>query len=153
MKTLDEYKEMSLPELRAEAKRIGKEYKEATQKADSLRTEAIRVGAAIRIKEPRKRVWCQGWEESERGWGTRPDGYSLHLTQEDVKLYIKAYADSLPPEVPDEYSRPAGSPYETFVSASTYRRIQRATGHGIREGGQMPEPITPRKDGWIPIKS
>lgn len=24
-------------------------------------------------------VICQKWEESERGWGTRPNGYSLHL--------------------------------------------------------------------------
>jgi hypothetical protein len=31
----------------------------------------------------------QEWEESERGWGCRPDGYSLHLDKEDRNTYIK----------------------------------------------------------------
>ena len=53
-----------------------------------------------------KTVWCQLWEESEKGWGVRPDGYSLHSNQEDVKKYIKEYWDGMPKQTPDEYSRP-----------------------------------------------
>ena len=38
-------------------------------------------------------VVCQYWEESERGWGVRPDGCSLHLTEADRKQFIKEYWD------------------------------------------------------------
>jgi hypothetical protein len=53
------------------------------------------------------------WLETERGWGQRPDGYSLHLTLRDMKKYIQEYWDSMPDrgpggEAPDEYSRPCG---------------------------------------------
>lgn len=46
------------------------------------------------------------WIESERGWGTRPDGYSLHLTKDDSNKYIAEYWNSMPDVTPDEYSRP-----------------------------------------------
>lgn len=52
------------------------------------------------------------WTESERGWGQRPDGASLHLTRDDAKAFIQAYWDRMPArsqlggDVPDEYSRP-----------------------------------------------
>lgn len=48
------------------------------------------------------------WEESERGWGVRPDGFSFHRTPEEAKKYIKDYWDKQPKgEAPDEYSRPS----------------------------------------------
>lgn len=46
------------------------------------------------------------WEESERGWGTRPDGYSFHRSQDEATKFINEYQSKLPKEVPDEYSRP-----------------------------------------------
>ena len=47
------------------------------------------------------------WEESERGWGTRPDGASIHVSEEECAKYVKAYWERQPKgEVPDEYSRP-----------------------------------------------
>ena len=49
-----------------------------------------------------KPVIKQLWEESERGWGIRPDGYSLHLNNEDRKQFIKEYWALLPDgPVPD----------------------------------------------------
>ena len=78
-----------------------------------------------------RRVVRLDWIESERGWGTRPDGYSLHLTQEDSKTYVKAYWDTMPDEVPDEYSRPDGPPYEVTVSRKIYDSIKNST-NGVR---------------------
>ena len=47
------------------------------------------------------------WEESERGWGCRPDGTSIHLSQEECSKYLKEYWERQPKgEAPDEYSRP-----------------------------------------------
>jgi hypothetical protein len=36
-------------------------------------------------------VVMQRWYESERGWGQRPDGCSLHLTEQDRAAYCKKY--------------------------------------------------------------
>jgi len=75
-------------------------------------------------------VVVQLWEESERGWGTRPDGYSLHLTEEARKSYIEDYWASMPDEVPDEYSRPCGSPYVASVNEKTFIKVK-ASKNGI----------------------
>lgn len=74
----------------------------------------------------------QNWEESERGWGIRPDGYSLHLTEEDRKAFIKEYWDDQPSgEAPDEYSRPSGNGYLADVQDDTYQTIKNSK-NGIR---------------------
>jgi len=53
-------------------------------------------------------VYVQLWEESERGWGCRPDGASIHLTEKDADAYVAAYWATMPSDSPNEYSRPAG---------------------------------------------
>lgn len=78
-------------------------------------------------------VWRIDWIESERGWGIRPDGYSLHLTREDADKYVDAYWSRMPDQVPDEYSRPDGEPYAFKVNKRTYADIK-ASAHGIRLG-------------------
>lgn len=79
-----------------------------------------------------KTVWCQVWEESERGWGCRPDGFSLHATREDVDKYIKEYWTGMPKEVPDEYSRPCGEPYEIQITAADYKKTFKNKVNGVR---------------------
>lgn len=74
---------------------------------------------------------CQDWEESERGWGTRPDGCSLHLTIEDRNLFVKNYWDLMPREVPDEYERPEGNPFRIEVSRKLYNQIKKSD-EGLR---------------------
>ena len=64
----------------------------------------------------KKIVYFQFWWETERGWGERPDGYSLHLTVQDHKEWIRAYWKRMPDrvngEAPDEYSYPCGMGYD-----------------------------------------
>lgn len=75
----------------------------------------------------------QNWLESERDWGTRPDGFSLHLTDDDRIAYVKAYWDQMPDTIPAEYSRPTGDPFLHEVSEETYQEVLAATKeHGIR---------------------
>lgn len=76
-------------------------------------------------------VFRQFWLESERGWGQRPDGYSLHLTDNDRKQYIEEYWQRMPDEVPDEYSRPEGSPERIVVDESLYAQVK-ASKNGLR---------------------
>lgn len=71
-------------------------------------------------------VICQKWEESERGWGCRPDGFSLHLTEDDRASFVYAHWETLPDSVPDEYSRPSGTPFECPVTDALFERIKAA---------------------------
>ena len=94
------------------------------------------------------RVLCQKWEESERGWGTRPDGYSLHVSEDDRARFIKTYWDGMPAEVPDEYSRPDGTPYWCEVEEAVYDEVAKGK-CGIWKHGTPPG--SGGRDGWIPL--
>ena len=86
-------------------------------------------------------VIVQKWEESERGWGTRPDGYSIHPDQAALDRYIKAYWKKMPDGVPDEYSRPHGTPYTADIDVNFKGQI------GIRYW-ENNYPGNGGKDGW-----
>lgn len=77
-------------------------------------------------------VVVQKWEESERGWGVRPDGYSLHIDDVQRKLYIEAYWAKMPKEAPAEYSRPSGTPYKAVVELDDAEQEKMIQEHGVR---------------------
>lgn len=77
-------------------------------------------------------VVVQPWIESERGWGQRPDGYSLHASYAECQAYIAAYWQRQPDYVPDEYSRPTEASY--FVDSRHLTDDQRAA-VGANPGG------------------
>ncbi len=110
------------------------------------------------VKTKAYEVFCHQWEESEKGCGTRPDGYSLHLTQEDIRRYVqKICAGRSVDNVPDEYTRVAGEPYRCNVDATVYRQLQsnkKKGGNGIGFGGRAPEPLGgwgTLQGGWRPL--
>jgi len=80
---------------------------------------------------PVERAICLLWDESELGWGIRPDGYSLHLNLEDCDAYVVDYWARMPREVPYAYSRPACDPYTCEVEEDVYAEIK-ASKNGIR---------------------
>lgn len=103
-----------------------------------------------------KKVWIQQWEESERGWGCRPDGFTAHLKKEDIEKYLSAmraeekklYGDT----VPDEYSRPCGEPFEHELSAEAVKKIK---GNGMvlsYDWKPNPEIDKARVGGWKSVK-
>ena len=67
---------------------------------------------------------CQTWTESERGWGTRPDGHTLHLTLSDRDEWVRDHNARLPDETPDCYSRAAGTPYLVDIDANTFESLR-----------------------------
>ena len=77
-------------------------------------------------------LFLQRWEESERGWGTRPDGISLHKSEQDCKDYIQEYWDSLPDETPDEYERPTGKVSEVDIQDAEIIDKVNETKNGLR---------------------
>lgn len=94
-------------------------------------------------------VICQKWEESERGWGTRPDGFSLHLSFSALSKYVQSYWDTMPDDTPDEYSKPDGTAYPVSVDDVTYRAIEQSDG-GIRYYSEIEYPGSAGIDGWQP---
>jgi len=86
------------------------------------------------MKNTTHTVIGQNWEESERGWGTRPDGFTLHLTEADHKQFVinylakqKEYFDEAlgPGITPSEYTRTYGSPKQITVNDITYQALAR----------------------------
>lgn len=86
-----------------------------------------------------KPVLYVSWEESERNWGIRPDGCSLHLFLSDFREFEKEYWDSMPDDVPDEYSRPADRPILAYASRKLYEKIRDGNGLRLNESQQIKE--------------
>jgi len=78
-------------------------------------------------------IWVQYWEESERGWGTRPDGCWLYATEASAKSHTQLQLSKMRAEeakiygraVPDEYSRPVGQPQFKEVTHKLARRVEK----------------------------
>jgi len=69
------------------------------------------------------KVILQLWEESERGWGTRPDGCSLHTDFSNRKQYVESLYEGRSEVAPDVYERVIGDPIPAFVTDNLYNRI------------------------------
>lgn len=101
-------------------------------------------------------IVVQKWEESERGWGCRPDGWTMHLTMEARDAYVVLYAKRQDAQfksqgghgVPDEYTRPSGTPYPMDVDEETYNKIAAAEDKTIWGPGNMPPTGQQGPNGW-----
>jgi hypothetical protein len=71
------------------------------------------------------RCYFQRWEESERGWGVRPDGCSLHLSEDSHKRYLNEIYTTRQGEmsIPDEYDRISGPLIECFISDTLFKLV------------------------------
>lgn len=55
-------------------------------------------------------VYMLQWDEFERGWGRRPDGFSFHSSLDSCAAYLKAfYASRSSGPAPDEYESPSSN--------------------------------------------
>ena len=65
------------------------------------------------------------WTESERGWGTRPDGFSVHVSAEEALQYVERHWASFPSgRAPDEYDRPdSEKPFGVVLQDAAFARL------------------------------
>lgn len=73
-------------------------------------------------------VVLQQWTESERGWGRRPDGHSLHIDNEEKEKYVKKYWEDERKSngssgTPDEYSFPDGNATLVSIPKKLYDEV------------------------------
>lgn len=105
------------------------------------------------------KVWIQKWEESERDWGTRPDGFTVHARREDIAAFVKVLREREQKGhsagwVPDEYSRPCGAPYVADIQDPEFLKRLTAVPHGLwGQGREPPSAIVPGADqtGWVSV--
>jgi hypothetical protein len=69
------------------------------------------------------RVFLQLWEESERGWGVRPDGCSLHIDNIELDKYVDNIYKDRGDDIPNEYERTIGSSIETFIDDELFDKV------------------------------
>lgn len=72
------------------------------------------------------RCFIQLWERSEKNFGLRPDGCSLHIDLwEREKYLIELYSrrEKLA-IVPVEYDRPLGDPLECFITDVLWEKLK-----------------------------
>jgi len=76
-----------------------------------------------------KPVVLETWTESEQGWGTRPDGVTIHLNEDDYKKFVENYWEREKArtggKTPYEYTRNDQSPRTVFVSDSVYKKLKK----------------------------
>lgn len=106
-------------------------------------------------KPKRFPVVVQKWEETERGWGCRPDGWTMHLTEEDRAAFVKEFwarqRKLLGEETPYEYTRESGSPYIMDVDEETYEKV-RASKNGTWGEGNMPPAGKQGTTGFVSVR-
>lgn len=68
-------------------------------------------------------IVVQAWVESERGWGCRPDGVSLHRSSSDREAFIAAYWATMPDTAPSCYARPGGPPSLMDVDDTVFTSV------------------------------
>jgi hypothetical protein len=85
-------------------------------------------------------VICQPWREYERGWGSRPDGCSLHLTILDRDQFVDAYNKKHNSQrtAPDVYSVASGDWYFAEVEPEVYAAVANSD-CGIDHSGPLPK--------------
>lgn len=91
------------------------------------------------------------WDETERGWGNRPDGFSVHGSAEEMEAYVAAYWAKMPSKVPDEYSRPCSDGQEIAFAPDHPVVVAHRSGQvrfWERDAGPIYEAWPAHAEGW-----
>lgn len=96
---------------------------------------------------PKCEVIVLEWEQSEAGWGLRPDGFSIHRSPANCKVYVEDFWRSLPDVRPLKHSRPYGTSYIQVVEPEIYKQVK-ASATGVRYPGYFPG--SNRFENWRP---
>lgn len=70
------------------------------------------------------KIILQLWEESERNWGVRPDGCSIHLDSNNRDSFINDFYSKREENVPDVYERAFGEPFYAFVQDNLFKILE-----------------------------
>lgn len=88
------------------------------------------------------KVFIQNWTEYERGWGSRPDGFTVHLSIADRDKYVKDFNKKFNNQkyAPDEYIAASDEPFSVDVTPILHKKLQtaiRGAVKGLRGNGSF----------------
>lgn len=63
-----------------------------------------------------KIAYAVEWTEYERGWGPRPDGFSLHPDEQAAEDFSHHVTKDYTGPAPDTYIKPDGKPFAVSVA-------------------------------------
>lgn len=112
------------------------------------------VTASAEVAVKKTTLWVQKWEEVESGWGTRPDGYTLHRQKEDIAAFLVEVQKRQAAQGHGDYSRLDGDPYEWDCADEKLVEKVLNSPNGIwgPGGNNAPRPkpgVNP--GGWMPL--
>ena len=96
-------------------------------------------------------VLVQNWQERERGWGTRPDGFTVHVDAWQHALYLEWHYRTFnnADEAPDEYTCAWGEPFWVPVDDATFAMIKQQVEREV-EGRPRALAVTGKRNHWQP---
>jgi hypothetical protein len=69
-------------------------------------------------------AFVYSWTERERGFGQRPDGLSVHVSEQEARNYVARHFASMPSEAPDEYEQPDSDiPFGVVLQDAAFARL------------------------------
>lgn len=85
------------------------------------------------------------WTEYERGWGQRPDGLSIHASEQAAASYLADFYQRTrrPGRVPDDYDAPDSDKPQKVLAESLVAQWVGEEGRRISRGLMLV------KDGWL----
>lgn len=81
------------------------------------------------MTKERQTVFVQNWTEHERGWGSRPDGFTIHIDRSQHGKYVADYykRNHSSTTAPDEYTQADEGVIEIEVDKELFNRLKNAT--------------------------
>jgi hypothetical protein len=97
------------------------------------------------VKPEERTLFVVLWQESERGLGKRPDGYSLHKSRVDVNTFISDF-DTTRSQMQSEDISLAQGMYIGVVDEEIYQMVMTSgeKGHRFPENNWPPQKGKPR---------
>jgi hypothetical protein len=91
--------------------------------------EDERKSQEMKNQKPSVPAYAQFWEESERGWGVRPDGVTICKSKEIARKCVEDLCKSYTsPSAPDFYTRESGMPRLIVIPKWLSEEIEKENG-------------------------
>ena len=80
------------------------------------------------MTEVRQLIVCQKWNVHDTFLtsGKEPCGFSLHISEDDLKNFIGEYWSLMPDKTPEEYCAPTGERFQCEVAKKTFGQLMKS---------------------------
>lgn len=91
-------------------------------------TSTFIIEREVKVKISGYSAILVGWIESERGWGIRSNGYSVHISEDVCEEYKKKHIDEtiklFGREAPEIYTRPLSKSKKILIDEDLFAQLR-----------------------------